>query len=205
MAEVRSGWPAPPTPPTARPWMSKKLPNAKTASIKDRSESPYSPPTSSILKRRRCRFLRRRGGAENDRTARPSAYNLPTMRRRLSLLILLLLSLTRPSLAETPDTAKADYDLLQRWRFRSEPIAVPAGGIRWSDEGGSWVLESGRIWLEEPTSSGVVTGLVFEGKGRFQMAVPDPIELAQLRRFTQKPELASIDEPFSSLVLRTAG
>jgi len=132
-------------------------------------------------------------------------YNALTMRCRLSLPILLLLSLTPPCHAQTPESVKADYDLLQRWRFRGEPIVVPAGGIRWSDEGGAWTLESGRIWLEEPTSTGAVTGFVFEGKGRFQMAVPDAIELAQLRRFAQKPDLASIDEPFSSLVLRTAG
>jgi Peptidase family M1 domain len=119
--------------------------------------------------------------------------------------VLAALALPRLAFAQTPDAAKADYDLLQRWRFRTQPIAVPAGGLRWSDEGGSWTLESGKIWLEEPTSGGAVTGLVFEGKGRFQMAVPDPIELVQLRRFTLKPDLAGIDEPFSQMVLRTAG
>jgi hypothetical protein len=125
--------------------------------------------------------------------------------RRIASLVPLLLCLAAPILAQSapaPEAAKADYDLLQRWRFRVEPIAVPAAGLRWSDEGGSWTLESGKIWLEEPTSGGAVTGFVFEGKGRFQMAVPDPIELAQLRRFTLKPELAAIDEPFSSMVLR---
>ncbi|HYX25461.1 MAG TPA: M1 family aminopeptidase [Thermoanaerobaculia bacterium] len=137
---------------------------------------------------------------------------MPHRRAVLSVLsvlaVLVVLSAALPALAQPPDpsaAARADYDLLQRWRFRAEPIAVPAGGVRWSDEGGSWTLESGRIWLQEPTSAGAVTGLVFEGKGRFQMAVPDPIELAQLRRFAQKPELATIDEPFSALVLRTAG
>ncbi len=124
------------------------------------------------------------------------------IRRSVLLVVSVLAVLPLPLLAQTPDAAKADYDLLQRWRFRTQPIAVPAGGLRWSDEGGSWSLESGRIWLEEPTALGVVTGLVFEGKGRFQMAVPDPIELAQLRRFTLKPDLAAIDEPFSQMVLR---
>src|SRR5947209_10739860 len=137
---------------------------------------------------------------------------MPHRRAVLSVLsvlaVLVVLSAALPALAQPPDpsaAARADYDLLQRWRFRAEPIAVPAGGVRWSDEGGSWTLESGKIWLQEPTSAGAVTGLVFEGKGRFQMAVPDPIELAQLRRFAQKPELSAIDEPFSALVLRTAG
>ncbi len=130
-----------------------------------------------------------------------SVGSVGSVRSVLSLLALLFL----PHLAfsQTPDAAKADYDLLQRWRFRTQPIAVPAGGLRWNDEGGSWTLESGRIWLEEPTSGGVVTGLVFEGKGRFQMVVPDPIELVQLRRFTLKPDLAGVDEPFSQMVLRT--
>src|SRR6185369_16191513 len=116
--------------------------------------------------------------ASSDRSVR-------SVRSVLSLLFLLSL----PALAQTPDAAKADYDLLQRWRFRTQPIVVPAGGLRWRDEGGSWTLESGKIWLEEPTSGGTVTGFVFEGEGRFQMAVPDAIELAQLRRFTLKPDL----------------
>src|SRR6185295_3325756 len=84
-------------------------------------------------------------------------------------------------------------------------IAVPAGGLRWSVEGATWTFESGRFWLAEPTSSGAVTGLVFEGKGRFQMEVPDPSELVQLRRFAKRPELAGLDETFSAMVLRTSG
>ncbi|HSG38799.1 MAG TPA: M1 family aminopeptidase, partial [Thermoanaerobaculia bacterium] len=110
-----------------------------------------------------------------------------------------------PTLAQTPEALRDDYQRLQQWRFRAEPIAVPAGGLRWTYEGATWILESGRLWLQEPTSGGAVTGLVFEGKGRFQMAVPDRTELAQLRRFAKKPDLAGLDEPFSSLVLRTSG
>jgi len=71
-------------------------------------------------------------------------------------------------------------------------------------EGASWTLESGKVWFAEPFE-GVVTGMVFEGRGRFRMAVPDPVELAQLRRFTRKPDLQEIDEPITALVLRAAG
>ncbi len=120
-------------------------------------------------------------------------------------LLLSLLLLSSPSLAQTPEALRSDYERLQQWRFQAEPMAVPAGGLRWSYEGATWILESGRVWLQEPTSGGAVTGLVFEGKGRFQMAVPDSNELAQLRRFAKKPDLAGLDEPFSSLVLRTSG
>jgi peptidase M1-like protein len=121
----------------------------------------------------------------------------------LSFLVLFVLSLPAP--AQTPETLRADYDLLLRWRYRAEPIAVPAGGVRWSVEGAIWVFDSGRFWLAEPTSGGAVTGLVFEGKGRFQMEVPDPSELVQLRRFAKRPDLAAFDEPFSALLLRTSG
>lgn len=126
-----------------------------------------------------------------------------------SLRAVLFLSLSvlsfYPVAAQAPDSLHDDYDRLQRWRFRTEPIAVPAGGVRWSVEGATWTFDSGRFWLEEPTSGGAVTGLVFEGKGRFQMQVPDQSELVQLRRFARRPDLAALDEPFSSLVLRTSG
>ncbi|HEY3566444.1 MAG TPA: M1 family aminopeptidase [Thermoanaerobaculia bacterium] len=126
------------------------------------------------------------------------------MHLQRTLLLPLLLLLTLPAAAQTAQSFRDDYDRLQQWRFRTQPVAVPAGGLTWTVEGATWTFESGRIWLEEPTSGGVVTGLVFEGKGRFQMAVPDAAELAQLRRFARKPDLASVDEPFSELVLRTS-
>ncbi len=123
-------------------------------------------------------------------------------------LLPLLLLLALPATAQTAQTAQSlrdDYDRLQQWRFRTQPVAVPAGGLTWTVEGATWTFESGKLWLEEPTSGGVVTGLVFEGKGRFRMAVPDASELAQLRRFARRPDLTDVDEPFSELVLRTSG
>ncbi|HEY2292719.1 MAG TPA: M1 family aminopeptidase [Thermoanaerobaculia bacterium] len=124
------------------------------------------------------------------------------MHTKRTLLPLLLLAL--PAAAQTAQSLHDDYDRLQQWRFRAQPVAVPAGGLTWTVEGATWTFESGKIWLEEPTSGGVVTGLVFEGKGRFRMAVPDAAELAQLRRFARKPDLASVDEPFTEVVLRTS-
>ena len=109
-----------------------------------------------------------------------------------------------PAFAQSPETLRDDYKLLQSWRYRTAPLEVPAGGIRWSFGEASWTLESGRIRLAEPTSGGAVTGFVFEGQGRLRIAVPDPIELAQLRRFAGKPDLRAIDEPFTTLVLRSS-
>ncbi|HEV2845594.1 MAG TPA: M1 family aminopeptidase [Thermoanaerobaculia bacterium] len=123
------------------------------------------------------------------------------MRRIYAVLILLAV----PSLAQSPETLRDDYKLLQGWRYRTAPIEVPAGGIRWSFGEATWMLESGRIRLAEPTSGGAVTGLVFEGKGRLRIDVPDPIELTQLRRFAGQSALQAIDEPFTTLVLRTSG
>jgi hypothetical protein len=125
--------------------------------------------------------------------------------RRALLPSLFLLLLALPAAAQTAQSLRDDYDRLQKWRFRTDPVAVPSGGLSWTVEGATWTFESGRIWLQEPTSGGAVTGLVFEGKGRFRMAVPDAAELAQLRRFARRPDLAGIDEPFTALVLRAAG
>lgn len=123
---------------------------------------------------------------------------------RCAALFALLLSLALPLLAKDPPPAPKEYLDLQRWQYQASPQAVPSGGLGWELEGASWTLESGRLWLAEPVG-GAATGLVFEGRGRFRMAVPDPVELAQLRRFTRRPELMEIDEPFTALVLRTAG
>lgn len=111
---------------------------------------------------------------------------------------LLLLFLALPVLAKDPPPAPEEYRELQRWQYQAAPQTV--SGLKWEVETASWSLDSGKLWVAE---SG--TGMVFEGKGRFRMSVPDPIELAQLRRFTQKPELQEIDEPITALVLRTAG
>jgi hypothetical protein len=121
-----------------------------------------------------------------------------------AVLIFLLLVLPSAALA-SPRATLDDYQKLQQWRYQREPVMVPAEGLRWSFAGASWVLESGRIWLAEPVADGAVTGIVFEGKGRFHMDVPDAVEKAQLRRFAKRPDLEAVDEPFTSFVLRMAG
>ena len=118
--------------------------------------------------------------------------------------VLLLLLFAAPALA-APRATVEDYQKLQQWRYRAEPVSIPAEGIRWTFAGASWTLDSGRLWLAEPVADGAVTGVVFEGKGRFHMDVPDAVEKEQLRRFARRPEMEAVDEPFTSFVLRLAG
>jgi hypothetical protein len=101
------------------------------------------------------------------------------------------------------DSALQDYKHLLEWRFSKNPIRVPDGGISWSRDCATWTLESGRIWLMEPTSHGICTGMIFEGKGHFQMKISDPIEVEQLKRFSKKEVTSKIDEYFTTLVVRT--
>ena len=115
--------------------------------------------------------------------------------------VLALCSVARPTLA-VDGLSAVDYERLQRWRYDTRPIPVPEGGLRFSKDVASWELETGNFRLAEPTTGGVVTGLLFEGKGRYRMEVPDPVELAQLRRLTGDFELERIDEPFTRMVLR---
>jgi Peptidase family M1 domain len=98
---------------------------------------------------------------------------------------------------------KADYDRLQRWQF-SQPVPLPAGGVTITHDTATWKLDSGTVRLMEPLADGTVTGIVFEGQGRFTMTIPDRFELAQLRRFAKKDELTSIDQPITQMVLRTS-
>jgi len=109
------------------------------------------------------------------------------------------------SAAESAMPDRATYDQLQEWRFTTRGVALGEGGLEWSFDTASWRLESGEIQLQEPTPAGVVTGLVFEGSGHFRMAVPDPVELTQLRRFTRDPELDELEVRFERMVLRAVG
>ncbi len=103
--------------------------------------------------------------------------------------------------AEAPDLE--DWQRLGEQLYRG-PLSVPDGGLEWRLDTARFVLENGRLWLLEPLDSGAVTGLVFEGSGRFEMSVPDAIELRQLRRFTNDRELEVVDQPFSRAVLRVS-
>jgi len=118
------------------------------------------------------------------------------MIRHLALAIALL---APPALAAPID----DYMLMSQHRF-GPPLAVPAGGVTLERETATWTLASGTIRLMEPLADGRVTGFVFEGSGTFRMTIPDPVELAQLRRFAKRPDLQQIEEPFARLVARSS-
>ncbi|HEX3068070.1 MAG TPA: hypothetical protein VHX14_05805, partial [Thermoanaerobaculia bacterium] len=105
-----------------------------------------------------------------------------------------------PVLGADPAHARADYDQLQKWQFTIEPVTITEP-LTIGRDVATIKLLSGKVHLMQPLSSGRVTGLVFEGEGRFTMAVPDPIEQAQLRRFSRH-NISSVDVRFTQLVLR---
>lgn len=111
----------------------------------------------------------------------------------------LLAQYTAPATELDP---RADYGRLLEWRYAAAPTAVPADGITFERDSATWTLSSGSLRLAEPTSGGAVTGLVFEGEGRFRMTVPDPVEREQLRRFTQGAAAETLEVAFSKMVLR---
>ena len=116
----------------------------------------------------------------------------------------LLLALAVPLHAATGiHDAESDYAEMQKWQFaeKATPLTAPVTITR---DTATWMLESGEVRLMQPTKSGRVTGFVFEGKGRFTMTIPDRVELAQLRRFTSKPDLQKLDQPFTELVFRAS-
>jgi hypothetical protein len=95
------------------------------------------------------------------------------------------------------------YRHLIQLKFSSRPIPVPAGGIVFKRDNASWNLEKGHIRLMQPTADGKVTGLIFEGEGRFRMTVPHGVEKDHLRRCSGKKNIENIDQSFSKLLLRT--
>jgi hypothetical protein len=125
------------------------------------------------------------------------------MRLRASLLIICVaVALALPAFGADPAQARADYDRLQKWLFTVDPIAV-AQPLTFGRDVALFKLNSGKVHLMQPVSSGRITGLVFEGDGQFTMAVPDKIEVAQLRRFSRH-DLSSVDVHFTQLVLRVS-
>jgi hypothetical protein len=123
----------------------------------------------------------------------------PRVRVAAAAVAIVLLS----SIARATDTqqTQADYQRLQRWQYSAQPIALTQP-ITITRDTATWTLQSGNVRLAEPMANGRITGLVFEGQGRFTMTIPDPVELAQMRRFAERSDLRSIDEPFSEMVLR---
>lgn len=98
---------------------------------------------------------------------------------------------------------RTDYDVLQQWQFSREGVRI-AQPVTFTRGTAKWTLQSGTVRTMQATSGGHVTGFVFQGEGRFAMAVPDAPELQQLRRFASNPQLQAIDTEFTELVFRTS-
>ena len=52
--------------------------------------------------------------------------------------------------------AKAVYDELQQWQYSKEAFPIPEGGLQFALDTASWVLESGRRWVQKPLPDGGV-------------------------------------------------
>lgn len=116
------------------------------------------------------------------------------------LVVLVCVAVPAPTAA---DTRMADYAELLQWEF-SAPVAIPAGGIEVQIDAARFQLVEGTMRLQSPVASGASHGFVFEGRGSFSLTVPDPLELRQLRRFAEAPDLEAIDVEFTALVAKTS-
>ena len=103
---------------------------------------------------------------------------------------------------QTSSPALEEYDRMSRHLY-SAPVVLPEGGVVLELAGVRFHLD-GEVRLAQPLRSGAVTGLAFEGAGRFEADVPDATELHQLQRFAEDEELVGFDHPFDRLVLRSA-
>ncbi|HEV7765314.1 MAG TPA: M1 family aminopeptidase [Thermoanaerobaculia bacterium] len=122
--------------------------------------------------------------------------------RRLAALLIVVAAFALPLLAAVDP--KIDYEQSQRWQF-AQAVNLPAGGVTITRDTATWTLQSGTVRHMQPLADGTVTGIVFEGQGRFVMNIPDRFELAQLRRFARdkKDQMTALDQPITQFVLRT--
>jgi peptidase M1-like protein len=110
----------------------------------------------------------------------------------------------RPTFAmDSADVTHLHYRQLQEARYAMTGVPVPEQGLDVTIDAASFHLESGSLRPMEPIG-GVATGFVFTGKGRFQFAVPNAFERAQLKRFSHGAAEGSIDTSFSALIVRSA-
>ncbi|HVS62722.1 MAG TPA: hypothetical protein VMT85_04355 [Thermoanaerobaculia bacterium] len=96
-----------------------------------------------------------------------------------------------------------DYATMRELRFA--PVARGDSrllGVEIAVDDARLLLDEGSISVLEPIADGSHTGLVFEGRGRLLLAVPDSRELAQLRRFAAHPELEGMYLRFDRAVVR---
>ncbi|MCP4155394.1 MAG: M1 family metallopeptidase, partial [bacterium] len=106
---------------------------------------------------------------------------------------------------EKPGLTIPLYRQLNECKFSMEKIPVPTGGLKFNRDNASWSLESGHIQLMEPTPDGRITGLIFEGQGRFRMTIPNWVEREQFKRYTAKKDCKEVDDFFDKLIIRTPG
>jgi hypothetical protein len=131
---------------------------------------------------------------------KPTGFNIKI---GYCIFILMLLILIPGWLLAEEDSGIGVYEQMRAHLFSSQPIMVPAEGITITRENATWVLESGTLRLMKPTDDGKITGLVFEGQGRFKMTIPHWVELEQIRRCSGNKNIQHVDEPIVKLVLRT--
>ena len=122
---------------------------------------------------------------------------------RLRIAVVLIAFIAVSTRAADPKQSESDYQRMQKWQYGTQSIAI-SQPITIRSDTATWTLQSGNVRLAEPITGGRITGLVFEGQGRFTMTIPDGVELAQVRRFAQRRDLQSIEEPFTELLFRTS-
>ena len=96
------------------------------------------------------------------------------------------------------------YEQLQAGEY-APAVQLPSGGVEFALEVGTWHLESGTVRVMRPVALAGgerTTGVVFQGVGRFRMAVPDAVELDHLRRSTEDESLDHLDVGFDQMVFR---
>jgi hypothetical protein len=97
----------------------------------------------------------------------------------------------------------AENEYLRQWLFSGKGWPVPAAGIQLKCEQATWTLGSGSVYAMQPTTDGRITGYVFSGQGQLELKLTDPIEVKQLARFSGEPEVDTLRESFTKLVIRT--
>jgi hypothetical protein len=130
----------------------------------------------------------------------------PQYRRRalvLGAIVACIVAIVAPANAAAGNVT-SEHAAMQEWRVLPA-VPVPPGGVVIERDTATWMLESGEIRYLAPLSDGRITGFVFEGRGRFRMEIPDPFEVSQLRRFTQREDPDGIDDTVDRLVVRTSG
>jgi len=98
-------------------------------------------------------------------------------------------------------TAATSYDAIFEQLIALEPLSQGArvSNLILSRDVARFVLEQGEVYSLSPVA-GRTIGVVFVGQGRFQFAVPDPVERANTKRLLELKS-DSIDVSFDRLLL----